>query len=92
MATWRIREGVQKALSLAANDAEVHYNIGLLHLQQRHWVRAREALMHAVHLSPQFIEARLQAAQACYVGGDNEGQQAMLRGAAAWPPNRPNRP
>jgi tetratricopeptide (TPR) repeat protein len=48
-------------------------------------VLARQALMDAVRLSPQFIEARLQAAHACYVGGDNEGQQAMLAGAAGWP-------
>ena len=73
------------ALSLAPDDAELHYNLGLLHLQQRHWVLARQALMDAVHLSPQFIEARLQAAHACYVGGDNDGQQAMLAGAAGWP-------
>ncbi|OOG53342.1 sulfotransferase [Rhodanobacter sp. C03] len=73
------------ALSLAPDDAELHYNLGLLHLQQRHWVLARQALMDAVRLSPQFIEARLQAAHACYVGGDNDGQQAMLAGAADWP-------
>ena len=74
-----------QALSLAPDDAEVHYNLGLLHLQQRRWVLAKQALMHAADLSPQFIEARLQAAHACYVGGDNEGQQAMLAGAANWP-------
>ncbi len=74
-----------QALSLAPDDAEVHYNLGLLHLQQRRWVLAKEALMRAAKLSPQFIEARLQAAHACHVGGDNEGQQAMLSGAATWP-------
>ena len=74
-----------KARSLAPDDAEVHYNLGLLHLQQRRWVLAKEALMRAAKLSPQFIEARLQAAHACHVGGDNEGQQAMLAGAANWP-------
>ncbi|MEP7186768.1 MAG: sulfotransferase [Rhodanobacter sp.] len=74
-----------KSLTLAPDDAELHYNLGLLHLQQRHWVLAKQALMDAVDLSPQFIEARLQAAHACYVGGDNEGQQAMLAGAAGWP-------
>ena len=73
------------ALSLAPDDAELHYNLGLLHLQQRHWVLARQALMDAVRLSPHFIEARMQAAHACYVGGDNDGQQAMLAGAAGWP-------
>ena len=74
-----------QALSLAPDDAEVHYNLGLLHLQQRRWVLAKQALMHAADLSPQFIEARLQAAHACHVGGDNEGQQAMLAGAVGWP-------
>ena len=73
------------ALTLAPDDAELHYNLGLLHLQQRRWVLARQALMDAVRLAPQFIEARLQAAHACYVGGDNDGQQAMLAGAAGWP-------
>ena len=74
------------ARSLAPNDAEVHYNLGLLHIQQRRWPLARQTLMDAVQLSPDFIEARLQAAHACYICGDNTGQEAMLIGAAGWPP------
>ncbi|MFA6232326.1 MAG: sulfotransferase [Rhodanobacter sp.] len=81
----RSEQAFLQALALAPNDAELHYNLGLLHLQQRRWVLAKQALLRAVELSPQFIEARLQAAHACYVGGDNEGQQAMLAGAASWP-------
>ena len=73
------------AHSLAPNDAELHYNLGLLQIQQRRWVSARQSLMDAVRLSPGFIEARLQAAHACHVCGDNDGQQAMLVGAADWP-------
>ena len=34
---------------------------------------------------PHFIEARLQAAYACYVCGDNTQQEAMLSDAIDWP-------
>ena len=74
------------ALALAPDDAEVHYNLGLLYTQQQHWIQARQALLDAVQLNPHFIEARLQAAYACYVCGDNTQQEAMLRGASDWPP------
>ncbi|WP_043292925.1 tetratricopeptide repeat protein, partial [Rhodanobacter denitrificans] len=59
------------ALTLAPDDAELHYNLGLLHTQQRRWLPARQALLDAAQLDPHFIEARLQAAYACYVCGDN---------------------
>lgn len=74
------------ALALAPDDAEVHYNLGLLHTQQRQWLLARQHLLNAAHLAPHFIEARLQAAYACHVCGDNTQQEAMLVGADAWPP------
>ncbi|MEP6898450.1 MAG: sulfotransferase [Rhodanobacter sp.] len=74
------------ALSLAPDDAEVLYNLGLLHMQQRQWLLARESLLDAVRLAPHFIEARLQAAYACHVCGDNTHQEAMLSGATGWPP------
>lgn len=73
------------ARDLAPDDAEVHYNLGLLYAQQRRWPLARQSLLDAAELAPEFIEARLQAAHACYVCGDNNGQQAMLLGAADWP-------
>ncbi|TPG48450.1 sulfotransferase family protein [Rhodanobacter glycinis] len=73
------------ALSLAPDDAELHYNLGLLYTQQRHWLLARQSLLDAVHLAPHFIEARLQAAYACYVCGDNTHQETMLSGAVDWP-------
>ncbi|MGH8145378.1 MAG: sulfotransferase [Rhodanobacteraceae bacterium] len=75
-----------EARSLAPRDAEVHYNLGLLYIQQRRWMVARQALMEAVRLSPQFIEARLQAAHACHVCGDSNSEEAMLDGARDWPP------
>ena len=81
-------EGEQALLaarSLAPRDPEVHYNLGLLYTQQRCWLSARQSLLDAVQLSPQFIEARLQAAHACYVCGDSSNQEAMLAGAADWP-------
>ncbi|MEO9080073.1 MAG: tetratricopeptide repeat protein, partial [Rhodanobacter sp.] len=81
--------GAEQALltaqSLAPNDAELHYNLGLLYTQQQHWPLARQALLDAVQLSPNFIEARLQAAYACYVCGDSSSQEAMLSGAIHWP-------
>lgn len=73
------------ALSLAPDDAEVHYNLGLLYMQQQRWILARQTLLDAAQLDPHFIEARLQAAYACYVCGDNTQQEAMLRGAIDWP-------
>jgi Flp pilus assembly protein TadD len=74
------------ARSLAPNDAELIYNLGLLYMQQRRWLLARDTLINAVTHAPSFIEARLQAAYACHVCGDNTGQEALLAGAAHWPP------
>lgn len=78
-------QALLRALALAPDDPEVHYNLGLLHCQQRQWLQARQHLLDAVQLAPRFIEARLQAAHACHVCGDNNEQAAMLRGAADWP-------
>jgi tetratricopeptide (TPR) repeat protein len=75
----------QTARALAPDDAEILYNLGLLLIGERRWPQARETLMDAVQLNPDFIEARLQAAYACYTCGDNSGQEAMLSGAAEWP-------
>ena len=75
----------QTARSLAPDDAEILYNLGLLLISERRWPEARETLMDAVQLEPGFIEARLQAAHACYTCGDNSGQEIMLAGAAEWP-------
>lgn len=74
-----------KAQALAPADADVHYNLGLLYIQQQRWAAARDALLDAVHLAPNFIEARLEAAHACHVCGNVEGEEAMLVGADAWP-------
>jgi tetratricopeptide (TPR) repeat protein len=79
-------QALLRAKSLAPQDAEVHYNLGLLYIQQRSWSRAREALLDAVQMSPRFIDARLQAAQACHVCGDVAGEEAMLESAVDWPP------
>jgi tetratricopeptide (TPR) repeat protein len=77
---------LQKAKSLAPRDAEVHYNLGLLYIQQRRWLPARVALLDAVQLAPPFVEARLQAAHACHACGDSAGEEAMLEGAGNWSP------
>jgi tetratricopeptide (TPR) repeat protein len=75
-----------KARSLAPGDADVHYNLGLLYIQQQRWSLARGVLLDAVQLAPRFVEARLEAAHACHVCGDLEGEEAMLEGSADWPP------
>lgn len=77
---------LRRAVALAPQEAQIHYNLGLLHAQQQRWLAARESLFDAVELMPGFIEARLQAAYACHVCGDNHGEEAMLAGAAGWPP------
>jgi Flp pilus assembly protein TadD len=79
-------QALRQARQLAPGDAEVHYNLGLLYTQQRDWPAARQALLEAASLAPSFIEARLQAAYACYVCGDNAAQEEMLDGAGEWPP------
>lgn len=79
-------QALHTALALAPDDAEVHYNLGLLYIQQQRWLLARQSLLDATQRAPAFIEARLQAAWACHVCGDNTGQQAMLCGAIDWPP------
>lgn len=77
---------LRKAMELAPANAEVHYNLGLLYSQQQRWLLARETLLHAVSLAPDFIEARFQAAYACHFCGDTRGAEVMLEGADAWPP------
>lgn len=80
------KRALLKAKSLAPHDPEVHYNLGLLFIQLRRWSAARETLLDAVQFAARFVEARLQAAHACHVCGDIEGEEAMLQGAADWPP------
>ncbi len=78
-------QALSMARSIAPDDAEVLYNLGLVYIQQRRWPLAREILLDAVDCSPGFVEARLQAAYACYVCADNTSQEAMLAGAVDWP-------
>ncbi|UGB45145.1 sulfotransferase [Frateuria edaphi] len=78
-------QSLSKARLLAPDDADVLYNLGLLYIQQRRWLLARETLLDVVGRAPDFIDARLQAAFACYVCGDNTWQEAMLAGAIDWP-------
>ncbi|HET6913400.1 MAG TPA: sulfotransferase [Rhodanobacteraceae bacterium] len=79
-------QALLKAKALAPRDAEVLYNLGLLYIQQQRWAIAREVLLDTVQLAPRFVEARLEAAHACHVCGNIEGEEAMLEGAGDWPP------
>ncbi|MBS0383233.1 MAG: sulfotransferase [Proteobacteria bacterium] len=75
-----------RARELAPRDADVLYNLGVLYIVQQRWPLARERLLDAVQLAPQFVEARLEAAHACHVCGDIESERVMLEGADGWPP------
>jgi Flp pilus assembly protein TadD len=79
-------DALRRAVTLAPQEAQIHYNLGLLYAEQQRWLQAREALLDAVALVPGFIDARLQAAHACFACGDHRGEQDMLEGAADWPP------
>ncbi|MES2403377.1 MAG: sulfotransferase [Pseudomonadota bacterium] len=78
-------QALLKAKSLAPADPEVLYNLGLLYIQQQRWAVAREVLLDAVQLAPQFVEARLEAAHACHVCGNIEREEALLAGSGDWP-------
>ncbi|HVX04301.1 MAG TPA: sulfotransferase, partial [Rhodanobacteraceae bacterium] len=82
----RSEQALRKAKSLAPGDADVHYNLGLLFIQQQRWALARDVLLDAVRLAPRFVEARLEAAHACHVCGDIESEETLLQGADDWPP------
>ena len=79
---------LRTASTLAAGNAETLYNLGLLYTQQQRWLLARETLLQAVELAPDFLEARLQAAHACHFCSDTRGAEVMLEGAAGWPPQQ----
>jgi len=77
---------LRRAIALAPNEAQLHYHLGLLHAQQQHWQEARACQFEAVRLAPGYVDARLQGALACHACGDVPGEDAMLQGAAPWPP------
>jgi tetratricopeptide (TPR) repeat protein len=79
---------LRTASTLAPGNAETLYNLGLLYTQQQRWLLARETLLQAVELAPDFLEARLQAAHACHFCSDTRGAEVMLEGAADWPPQQ----
>jgi Flp pilus assembly protein TadD len=76
---------LQRACTLAPSDPQTHYNLGLVYLQQRQWLRVRETMIAAVALAPGFIEARLQAAHACHLVGDTDSVRELLADALQWP-------
>ena len=77
---------LRRAIALAPNEAQLHYHLGLLHAQQQHWQEARACQFEAVRLAPGYVDARVQGALACHACGDVPGEDAMLQGAAPWPP------
>jgi tetratricopeptide (TPR) repeat protein len=79
-------QALRRAIALAPNEPQLHYHLGLLYAQQQHWQEARACQFEAVRLAPGYVDARLQGALACHACGDVPGEDAMLQGAAPWPP------
>lgn len=79
-------EAFIRALQLLPDDWELHYNLGLLYLQQRRLLDARKHLLLASDAAQGDIEVRLQAAHACHLSGDTAQQTRLLGDAEAWPP------
>lgn len=52
-------EEFKKALELAPNDAEVHYNLGDVYADQEIYDKARAAYKKVIEINPEFIDAYL---------------------------------
>lgn len=74
-----------KSLSLVPDDAEQWINRGLLQLQQRDFVAARESLFTALRLAPQSPSAHIYAARACMVCRDHRAEE-LTKDWRAWLP------
>ncbi len=74
-----------QALQLQPADWELHYNLGLLYLECRRLLEARQHLLQAADACDD-LEVQLQAAHACYLCGDAQQQTRLLSQAEHWPP------
>ncbi|UXI67623.1 tetratricopeptide repeat-containing sulfotransferase family protein [Tahibacter amnicola] len=76
----------EKALALSPRDAALRVNVGLLHMEQCHYARARELFLEAMRLDPRLPDARIFGAMMCYEFGDTVGTEQLIHGWQQWPP------
>jgi tetratricopeptide (TPR) repeat protein len=72
------------ALTLAPDDPQTHYNLGLLLMERDLYSRARQEFIDVVNTQPDFAEARVYGAMMCYECGDNPTAERMLEPWREW--------
>ena len=77
----------EKARELDANAPEVHYNLGILHLDFREPALAQVDFENAVRLQPDYADAHCDLGTALAVQGDLQGAIKQFEKALAIAPN-----
>ena len=89
----------KKALEIDPNNAQAHYQLGKLYLQERDFVKAEQYLEKAISLDPSLFRAYYQYGLACLRNGKTEKGKEMLetfnrkralRTTPAWRECKPN--
>ncbi len=68
----------KKALEIDPNNAQAHYQLGKLYLQQKEFGKAEQYLEKAISLDPSLFRAYYQYGLACLRNGNTEKGKAML--------------
>ena len=80
-------EAYATARRLAPGDAGILMNLGLLQLQRRDFVAARETLLDAHELDPNSPYVRIHAARACSMCSDTKASELIKPWREWWPLN-----
>jgi len=82
-------ETYRVSLRLDPTNTEQMLNLGMLQLQQHHFVEARETLLDAFAIEPQAASIRIHAARACAACRDDQRVDELLRPWRSWLPLEP---